>query len=1100
MLKQTNKRQFTLAGNRYKPKPSIYLKKGNTRIRRLKQTNKRQFTLAGNRYKPKPSIYLKKGNTRKRSKRSIPWRRHNEVSLKLSSRTTKASNEELLKSKVREVRKAMDNKLYWIELIKHYGVNNLLRLFEVNNILGEVNIKNSNHVLVFQGLINLQQGLTIHDNILEYIIKKIFNIDFIKLIKNYLKKHIAQILSIVESNINKIIYQIKYIFMRIDDPNSKEEEDYYEIEDRYWLNENIDTKKDNPRYSRSKTKYFRYNSNGATMNRYLKGTNLRTKKRGMKWNTQRNLRGGGNTYVEKPGGMLVLSKSPCNDSYKRGECSDKSYLKILAKYGNYNGNDTKIRNKLLMRLVNTASKEDNMSKLMPFIEIILDGIHDFKKYFTKEDFKKYCDSINVFAESTCSKWLNDMYDVFDEDNLFVPFVKTNSTEFLTFGKIFVYDEKLAKLNLNHKTQLIKLYKERNIWGGLIYDAGRGLSHVRSLENKDTASVCYSGNDDSLVDPNLSTVLNTIAGLIDPAGFLSIKNTQFTELGDMNEIYEGYFAFLEEFQIFIRLYECKDNCNKVRFAIRVFNERPLKDQYPTIVKEINDIIKKNETNLLFKSAEKGIFFCNTKDKSSFTINNIKQNLKLLTTLESMLQIFNYNEAFKKNVADPVLFVLFYYLIKNTRLENKQIIFKSLPRLGYTFKLIGDRGQAWVVWKNNKENPSKKIMLVTGDRMLMIFAISIGIPAVWSAQGKEYGLNYYFFPTNENFNFNLVKINSETSRIPIKNNLDAYSKYSEISLESETLDSIYLNSLGKQLTGTETKVFKIAGPPGNFICEIIYDSCWKFISSSINTQLLNEDFASGGKNKYDYLFKFLGEGFGNISTQYFHLSMDPSAGRSVNYFKKGGLQQKTYGTKYKNTSVPYNTEQKRISVKSFWDRFTVKGTGFGCDNIEEIVNTFIQKFKINPHQGRAISKILNPLFHESGITLDDQNINLNTMKLKSYILLGIKEHIFKKINEQLSTNINNIVSKNPILIEKHVPTPTEPYNVVIRSLPNTINVNLTKKDNTPLTVLEYKVALSIIKNDDINSLTSRIKKAVILNPNAIINEETGGPSPNNDDEDL
>ena len=833
---------------------------------------------------------------------------------------------------------------------------------------------------------------------------------------------------------------------------------------------------------------------------------------------------GGNTYVEFPGKKQVLNRSPCNSGTSSGLCSDAEYLSILSAYGDDNGQTSPIRNKLLMRLfTDSYTKRNNlgieaekdadqkMSSIMPYIEIILDGIHDFKKYFTKYQFTTYCNAIDqkIFPYKDCGAWLQDMYDVFDEDNLFVPFVKTNSDLLIKNGSIFRYDETRADIEEEHKNELINLFLERDILDGLIYDAGRGLSHIRDLPNKDKLGKCHKGDDDSNIDPKLTKVINTIACLIDPAGNLSLKEDNFTTLEiDQNLIYEGYFAFMEKYGVFIRFYPYKDECNKVRFAICVQSEK--QNNPPNLTYDgYLDLKDKKKLHL----AEQGIFLCNTQTKSTFTINNIKQTLHALQKSKavSIYKIDKAQEAYKlayklAKSKDPILFVFFWYLVKKT--EEKQIaeMFKLLPRLAFTFKLIGDRGQAWVVWFYNKFN-DKKLILVTGDRMLMIFAISIGIPAVWSAQGKEYGINYYFFPENENFNLEIQDFiapapsegaNNQNSHNLITQYLENYYSYSvlEFNGDPKHLDRIYMKSNKivdeKQLEKIYNRESAVELFPLSVLQEIMYDSCWKFISNSIDTQELNDNYANKDfRHIFNLLFKFLDKGFGGKTGDLLHLNMDPSPGREVKALgiNKNGLQQKTFGTYYKDGE--YNTEEKKKSYTDFWKRFM---NDFNCKNLQQFVNRFIEKFTLNPGL-RSIAPKLNKLFNDSGL----QNKESNTKTLSSYIFISMKEHILKITNKMI---IDELTQQNPKLVHSDI------------TLKNAgkMNVILRKKDDSKFGDGERENANKKIKQENKTKLISRISKALkeytIKLAKARIQERAEqelakarlGQLPDDDDEDL
>ena len=447
---------------------------------------------------------------------------------------------------------------------------------------------------------------------------------------------------------------------------------------------------------------------------------------------------------------------------------------------------------------------------MPYIEIILDGLHDFKDFFEPEEFKKYCKGIEGFPK--CDDWMKSIYKNFHEDNLFCPLVKSKSNELIKNGTIHKFDEtvdhtqyplEIGRGNITKKN-LTNYYISRNILGGTKHDAGRGLSHIR--DRPVDSDVLYSteladaiGKDDNCptldqdIHPKL--IYKSISTLIDPADATSLEVNNFNtslEFKYINRIYDGYFEFFNQMisgakgTHKIRLMEYLDTskkCNKIRFAIYIANVSNLKEDQQKKQTEqswvkasvgagndaMNFDTNSNRWQLnLDKHNEhlisNNIFLCNTQSKSTFTINNIKHSLKqfLAYVAAKKLNRHGWTAATSREVETFFLDAVEAEKDKRTSLmcDSSLIIFfckitfllttfttnelNLFYRLAFTFKLIGDRGQAWWVWQYNKLNVNAKIMLATGDRGLMMFAISIGIPAVWSALGNEIGLNYYYFP--------------------------------------------------------------------------------------------------------------------------------------------------------------------------------------------------------------------------------------------------------------------------------------------------------------------------------------------------------------------
>ena len=777
-----------------------------------------------------------------------------------------------------------------------------------------------------------------------------------------------------------------------------------------------------------------------------------------------------------------LPKSPCKGETADERCDDSEYLKILSGMSTIQTNN--ITQHLLMRLHSPPILNDaEISSLMPYIEIILDGIHDFKQYFTKAQFINYCVSISndQFQSVACSSWLSEIYDSFAEDNLFVPLVKTNSAELIKNGEIFVYNENIDEKKEAHKTEILNLYISRDIWGGTKHDAGRGLSHIKSL------ALALSNSSSCPIDDDThpKSVLKSLSTIIDPSPPTSLNldaTFKTTSRNDINDIYDGYFDFFNEklSGYKIRFKEYLDTkCKRVRFAIYLEQEFLFEEGWKQAKNNLGDnmtynneqqiwLINTSVDNVETVLASYYIFLCNSGTYSTFTINNIQYSLKKFEQVIGNKQFVSgrgltmqwFDEIFKKKVDgyknathDPILFKFFcimYLKFKDVRANPSLFI-----RLGLTFKLIGDRGQAWWVWKYNQNYPDRKIILSTGDRMLMIFAISIGIPAVWSAQGKEYGFNYYYFPNNDSFDVQMVTPTLPSDLKLMLYNYKTISAYDNNSVLDTILEGIQSVRI---LTPKETK-------------EILYNSCWRFVETTLPINIINES-RSGSDQPYDIFLAFL---------QY-TLKMDPFRGRKSENKIIYGLVQKTVG-KYL-----YKEENKVKSVDDFYKHIAAGQTL----TIEQFLEVFITKFLPFQFGGRKKDLwVLGSLFkikpakllmqkvlewngepYEFSVEFPYKAKLLN--KIKNIVLSNIKELYIKHINRTIDDKLERFIQGHTI----QKPDPTSPSLFIFEKGNINFQLNLTKLDGvTPLPIEEFNIAYTKFENDN-NYLRKTIKKALII----------------------
>ena len=770
------------------------------------------------------------------------------------------------------------------------------------------------------------------------------------------------------------------------------------------------------------TRRHTYARGGGKLVRTQKLRNLRpikvTKRLGVKPVTTRrvNKQGGGhNATVSKPG--VGVEIYPCHTS--TNPCNDYDYLKEVF---NLPQPDRPITHHLMQH------------NIMAFIEIMLDSFHDFGKKLDLEIVKKYCDGIDpqVFGPAVCEDWLSPMVKTFDEDNLFELVKHPDINNPLTKnGLVVIYNE-----GGTSGSYVIDLLYQNGINWGYMYDAGRGQKPYSELvkDTKNISSKCMQtiatiidpagatniSNSDFtsfsvVINPSLdaggggaasavgsaapikkntaarknpTTVKNpsTRRGASKPVGKGARERprpskprksnppgpkkggAQQFRFTDINDIYGPYFSFLKDTdgaEIAIQFHEVQlsERGNPWSFVCTINRVPPT----PPTPQEV--------VNLEAGRDVEGVFLCNTKDKPTFTINNIKQTLiYVLSNMNGPLGGYsgypNQGQPLPLYLPDLALLKIFVYLLDRCNMDPKYIV-----RLGLTFKLIGDRGQAWIIWCWNIVHPDNKQILITGDRMLMIFAISIGIPVVWSALGFHRGIHYYYFPQPpRNFKVSFtwegnagsagdvifVKYTNDMSQIPI---IKAYS-----------------------IENSDDWGFLLVGIPIDQIIEIMFDAAWNAMLSIIDGENVSQSIEMGERQSD---LSYLLHTFKSI------LYLNPKTGRLKDNLLVGALQ-------------PQDTRKKNI-LEAFANEFMLLHLP-SLENVKQFCTNFFDKVINGTGLNRALTNI-----HNKFKKYLDVNKILDTVEKKEIfkdrllnsIFIPLKELKIRVLEEAVDESIRELI---------------------------------------------------------------------------------------------
>jgi hypothetical protein len=748
-----------------------------------------------------------------------------------------------------------------------------------------------------------------------------------------------------------------------------------------------------------------------------------TKRLGVKPVTTRrvNKQGGGhNSTVSKPAGGVEIY--PCNDTIN--PCNDYDYLKEVF---NLPQPDRPIDHYLMQH------------NIMALIEIMLDSIHDFGNKLDLEQVIKYCDGIDpqVFGPAVCEDWLSPMVKTFAEDNLFElvkhPDIKNPLTK---NGLVVIYNEK--DTTGSRGAYVIDLLYQNGINWGYMYDAGRGQKPYSELvkDTKNISSNCMQ-TIATIIDPagatnisnsdftSFSVVINpdvrggggaasavvSAAGKTSAApgktsaaprktsaaprktaasnatktpvpknkngksatrknppgqggkskGHTTIKGgaQQFPFTG-INDIYGPYFSFLKDTdgaEITIQFHEIQLNLGQWSFVCTI-------NRGPPTPQEVVNLESGRDVG--------GVFLCNTKDKPTFTINNIKQTLAYVLSNMTPQGYRGWPEGGRlpPHLPDLALLKIFVYLLDRCNMDPKYIV-----RLGLTFKLIGDRGQAWIIWCWNIVHPRNKQILITGDRMLMIFAISIGIPVVWSALGFHRGIHYYYFPQPPR-EFKVIftwegnagsagdvifeKYTNDMLQIPI---IKAYS------IENSDDWGILLDRI-----------------PIHQIIEIIFDAAWNAMLSIIDGENVSQSIEMGERQSD---LSYLLHTFKSI------LYLNPKTGRLKDNLLVGALQ-------------PQDTRKKNI-LEAFANEFMLLHLP-SLENVKQFCTNFFDKVINGTGLNRALTNIHNKFkkYLDVNKILDtDEKKEIFKDRLLNSIFIPLKELKISVHEEAVDESIRELI---------------------------------------------------------------------------------------------
>lgn len=504
-------------------------------------------------------------------------------------------------------------------------------------------------------------------------------------------------------------------------------------------------------------------------------------------------------------------------------------IKIKTKKNKKINNLSKKKRKLVKQKGGTTPYDLQKIKELTIenIEKIIDDGHDPSKQIdcktnimtsfsdSLHDFKKKLKNISIFQDAFSdyidNGSIKNFFQGFDEDYFFKPLINPANSHIIKNGSIIPFTK--STINTINFDELITNYVE--IANSYVYDAGDGQNVLNDIiKYKCSVDTSCNKND------NLSTI-------IDPSGSTHIVSNELNYKKEFLYIYDKYFYFLKN----INNLGITDEENKSTKSIYIFFKyRKVNPGYGEIcTSKIKTCTKawcilymtgkysvNNQTNraditsfitkldLTTKESTKEIYFnitnsdkiedkvyaikINTEaEKSSFTINNIK------STINNIDKIDNWNPTSVQSQPLTDLKIMSYYIYDFLKegITKNELIKNKIKKYLFTNKIIGDRGQGDITYLINKTksdktnwidninninnsnfiNNSEKTFVVTGDRMLFVYLVTMGIPGLMT---KPDG-NWLFLTESKTKPDINVQISANVNNSLIRSDLNLIDKY-------------------------------------------------------------------------------------------------------------------------------------------------------------------------------------------------------------------------------------------------------------------------------------------------------------------------------------
>ena len=396
--------------------------------------------------------------------------------------------------------------------------------------------------------------------------------------------------------------------------------------------------------------------------------------------------------------------------------------------GNYNNGkgDNYNQNNRVNLIRYRDDPEHDFNKLLPrnkSVSNLFLSLFNFTYFYNKSQYTTFTNEIGVNSEIENSDTINksnieDLYlkDIINNDaNFSFLTYKTDVKEFLNiFNKIKNKTPNLT--DAENSTLSVFKSKINNILNKFEYYEYDALNVTNPLSEDD-----YSGKNFNKYD--------SLCSIIDGGGVESV-DVDKNDANYYNELYDSYFNNI------------KVNIVEPDFTIKLSYLDGKNLAPPINDKKFLQVKMSMPSNTIYNFT-----------KGGFKVDNLACMMMMIENTTDDADDIKKNEMFSDNNGLNQLydFINHIWIHKDdifmpgqTITTKKQYLYGLL----FTLKVIGDQGQADFVakWNNNVD---KKMIIVTGDRMLFHYCIIKGIPVYF--QNKD----YIIINTNESIYENIYK---------------------------------------------------------------------------------------------------------------------------------------------------------------------------------------------------------------------------------------------------------------------------------------------------------------------------------------------------------
>ena len=632
---------------------------------------------------------------------------------------------------------------------------------------------------------------------------------------------------------------------------------------------------------------------------------------------------GPNTYTITAYNNIHNEELVINEEYKHESFSNDEQQFILKKYRNYFTLENDVDEENIMKdnkrplnisqnggILPGPDQAVAMNELYNYIKMnnyTNDYVRQFAKDDTSHDFSKF----KLSKDGTLLPHVNEniyINNVIDNVNLQgeIYTLVLSSTD-LKYLKNKATANKLTEDNTDFFNYISEYY---------LYDMGH-LNCV--LENLNIHRV-----------HNLSTI-------IDGQGCASIKNKDYKKIFNSSQ---NVYTDLDEYQ-YVELYKTifKEN-NIDEKILKYFKIKEHIHKEKRIFKIVVGIPPPPPPQLPPSSPVEIIFNDVDNYRHSFVIRTIVRKIKQYLDFNTSI-ITQINGIEKKDSFDE-----FFVELDKSRTTNGEDSLKrdDIINILYSFKLIGDRGQALTVKKLNEKNGNKECILLSGDRMCVAYAMMKHVPVMYYSPSKE---TIFLYKPRELFKFRIQTSNNTSGwwnthlgdekyfliKDKLIQKLRLYKKIKDKNFTFKDIKLILETRLALEVVGT-----KFFGWFGKIMLDTIID----YITKNINNKV-SEILIQAGEGNHDSILRADQNG----------IIDDLDAKKIINGVKGN------YIVKYKKSVKDYYVKKKMENLELFDEDLTTLREflkQFINQNLLQLQTQYARSFAMSPPNPNNVSENL------------------------------------------------------------------------------------------------------------------------------------------------